>query len=108
GAASVTGGEYTIDGIVAPGTAPAGQSLDGTGAGAIPGSILATLGNGDHIIWTRVKDSAGNWSDPSGVVYTLDRINGPVNPQGGPILSNFSLDPSVTNGNTPNKIPGAV
>jgi hypothetical protein len=108
GGASVTGGEYTIDGIVAPGTAPAGQSLDGTGAGAIPGSILATLGNGDHIVWTRVHDSAGNWSDPpAGVVFTLDRVHTGANPDGGPVVSNLSVDPSVTNGATANKTPGA-
>jgi hypothetical protein len=42
------------------------------------------------------------------VVFTLDRVNGGTNPSGGPILSNLSLNPSISNGFTPNSLPGQM
>lgn len=101
----ITGGEYSVDSIVPAGTGTPGISAAGTAA--IPTSSFSTLGNGDHIIWARVKNAAGVWSDPpSGVVFTYDRLGTAPNPQGGPVLENLSVDPTVTNGNTADKTPG--
>jgi hypothetical protein len=114
---TISGGQYTIDNI------PALDALSGVPAPPPPGTISGTfpatpftipsaslggLTNGDHIIWVRVQNG-GHWSDPpSGVVFTLDRVTGGANPNGGPILTNLSLNPSVTNGSTPNSIPGSI
>jgi hypothetical protein len=116
--ATIAGGQYTIDNIPAldvngvptpPAAGSVSASFTGTAPFVIPSSTLATLTNGDHIIWVRVHDSANHWADPpSGVVFTMDRITGGANPNGGPIVSNVSLNPSVTNGSTPNSLPGQI
>jgi len=103
---TITGGEYTIDTIAPAGLAPAAQQVSAAGTATIPSSLFSTLSNGDHTIWVRVHDGAtpANWSDPpSGVTFSYDKL---TNPQGGPVIENMSLDPSITSGNNANKTPG--
>jgi hypothetical protein len=125
GGNTIAGGEWMIDTIdlAHPGSgvpAPFGGATTAAGTAAISVSALPALANGDHTIWVRLKDDKGNWSAPAGVVFTYDAITGSgttpgatkcpdsPNPLGGPIVCNLSLDPTVTNGSTPNKTPGTI
>lgn len=121
GGNTIVGGKWMIDTIDAvPGTglpAPLGGAVSGAGTASIATASL-NLSNGDHTIWVRLQDSKGNWSAPAGIVFTYDTVKAsntkttkcPDSPNdaGGPIVCNLSLDPTVTNGNTPNKTPGPI
>lgn len=53
---SVTGGQYWIDGTATPPAAP--KALTGLSATISTGALAP----GNHVVYTRVKDAAGNWS----------------------------------------------
>src|SRR5581483_11771764 len=123
----VTGAKFSVDAVPAPGFGT-DLTLSGT-TGSVSGTIqaaavIAALGpnpeNGDHTIWVRVSDGA-NWSDAVGVAFTFNRLPANMGPKavanpncneaaddGGPTLCNLSLDPTITNGSTPNKVPGPI
>ncbi len=86
--------EYAIDTLGLPGS---GSAMNGTPS-ASPASIsasiststLATLSSGNHTIYVRGQDAAGNWSAAVSVVLNLDKA--------GPTTSGLTLSPALTNG----------
>jgi len=59
--------------------------------GVIPTALLGILATGDHTIYVRGRDSAGNWGPfGSAVLNLLDHT--------GPILSSLGLSPNPSNG----------
>ncbi len=109
---AATCGEWTIDtvdtALVQSSACPGTQTISGAGSGSIPSdasSALSKLPNGDHVVWERVRDAAGDWSDPVGTVLTVDTISG--DPTGGPLLTGLHVDPTATNGTTFNKVVGS-
>jgi hypothetical protein len=122
---TITDAQYSVDAVPAPGL---GTDLPMNGTGSVSqaidtSAIITALGpnpeNGDHTIWVRVFD--GTWSDAVGVAFTFNHLPADMGPKavanancneaaddGGPTLCNLSLDPSITNGSTPTKVPGPL
>ncbi len=86
GGSSITGAEYFIDTVTGP-----AQPMTGSGAG--PVNVTATVGipSGEHIVYVRGQDSAGN----RGVFSSLLVTGGDA---AGPTTRSPSLTPSLTNG----------
>jgi len=66
GNSNIGGGEYFIDtlGVAGTGTVmtPAAASPNTTINATIPGATIGALSNGNHTVYVRAKDAAGNWS----------------------------------------------
>lgn len=93
---TVTAGELFIDSIGAPGTGS--QLLPSDGAfnsaqelalGNVPLTTVVQLTNGDHTIYVRGKDSAGNWGPVASAVLSVDKL--------APTTSGPTLTPPAAN-----------
>ncbi len=94
GGSDVTAGEYFIDtvGATGSGTAMTGAFGSPTVAvtGTIPGAIVAALSTGNHSVYVRGQDSAGNWGAVRSALLHVDTT--------GPVTSGATLTPNPTNG----------
>lgn len=93
----VSAAEMFIDTAGAPGTGVPLRAADGTfsdpveaGYADIPLTTVRTLSNGEHRIWVRAKDAAGNWGALEMTIFAVDKV--------GPTTSNTIATPSPTQG----------
>lgn len=93
---TVTTGEIFIDLLGGPGTGipmvPADGGFDTVHEGAfadVPLTTVAALSNGDHTIYVRGKDSAGNWGASGTAILTVDKL--------APTVSAISLSRTAAN-----------
>ena len=94
GGSGVNGGEYFIDGPAA-GPVGAGVAFSGLTA-SIPTGALAI---GQHIVWVRIHDAAGNWSTGTGGVRSATlTVAADTSP---PTFSSITLTPSSVVQGTP-------
>jgi FtsP/CotA-like multicopper oxidase with cupredoxin domain len=62
--------------------------------GVLPASELATLVNGNHVLWVQLSNDGGlTWGDPTGIAFTIDRA--------GPVVTPVTVEPAFTNGTEP-------
>lgn len=77
GNSNIAAGEFFIDTAGAAGTGTAMTAASASPAtsitGSIPGSTIAALTAGNHTIYVRAKDVAGNWSTTTSAVLLIDR-----------------------------------
>jgi hypothetical protein len=94
GNSNIGGGEYFIDtlGTAGTGTAmtPASTSPNTTISASIPAATISALTVGNHTVYVRARDAAGNWSTAISATLLIDRTP--------PTLSNVTVSPSPTNG----------
>jgi FtsP/CotA-like multicopper oxidase with cupredoxin domain len=86
GGSSVAGAEYFIDTVT--GT---GLPMTGSGAGSVNVTATVSIPSGQHIVYVRGQDSAGNWGVFSSVLVTGGDATGPT-------TKSPSLTPGLTNG----------
>ena len=95
-ASNVTTGEFFIDavGVAGSGTAltasPVAPST--TLTGTIPAATVAALTAGNHTVYVRAKDAAGNWGATISTVLIIDRTP--------PTFSGISISPTSINAGT--------
>jgi FtsP/CotA-like multicopper oxidase with cupredoxin domain len=65
------------------------NSPNETGRADIPLPTIAALSQGNHTIYVRSKDSAGNWGSTSSTVLVIDKL--------GPTVSGLTLNPTAAN-----------
>ncbi len=95
GAAMATGARFSVDDIGAPlnSTAlPGTVTTDGASfSGTLLVSELATLVNGNHVLWVQFTNDGGTtWGSASGIAFTIDRA--------GPVVSPVLVEPVYSNG----------
>ncbi|MFM9921089.1 multicopper oxidase domain-containing protein [Lacisediminihabitans sp. H27-G8] len=86
GGSSITGAEYFIDTVTGTGT-----SMEGSGAGGVSVTASLTIPTGQHVLYVRGQDSAGNRGVLSSVLVTGGDATGPTS-------KSPSLTPGLTNG----------
>jgi len=91
GGSNVTAAEYYIDTVVA-GTGTAMGGTFGTASVNVTATVAAP--SGQHIIYVRGQDSAGNWGVFSSVLVTGGDVVGPA-------TTSPALTPALTNGSLP-------
>jgi len=92
---AIGGGEYYIDAIGAAGTGGAMSVTSATTfSGTIPTASLSPLSAGNHTIYVRARDAAGNWSTgTASATLLIDRT--------APTFSSITLNPNSTAAGTP-------
>jgi len=91
GNSNIAGGEYFIDTAGAAGTgavmSPAAAAPSTTISASIPAATVAALTAGNHTIYVRAKDAAGNWSAAVSGTLLIDRTP--------PTFSSITLTPNA-------------
>ena len=92
GGSDVTAAEYTIDTTVGTGTAMTGSWGPSPVAvnATIPAAIVGALSTGNHTVYVRGQDSAGNWGAFTSAILKVDNT--------GPTSSGLTLTPNPSNG----------
>ena len=115
GGSAVVAAEAFVDTIGSPGTGLAlsgsfgGQSVGVSGS--LAQSVVAGLPEGNHTVWVRGRDSAGNWGVPASTVLVIDRtgpsisgVGGVPNPSQGStsvVVSGSAIDPQQGGASSP-------
>lgn len=68
---TVAGAEYSLDGAAAVAMAAADGAFDSASEGLVATLNLAPLAPGSHTVAVRAQDSAGNWSSPVSIGFTV-------------------------------------
>ncbi|HNK63852.1 MAG TPA: multicopper oxidase domain-containing protein, partial [Anaerolineales bacterium] len=96
GNSNITGGEYFIDAAGSAGTGIAmnasAPSPNASISATISSASISALTAGNHTVYVRAKDAAGNWSATTSATLTVDRTP--------PTFSSITL--------TPNSIPAGT
>lgn len=92
GGSDVANAEYFIDTLVAPGGGLALGGTFGSPTVSVSGDASALLADGDHTIYVRGHDSAGNWGPITSAVFSIDRV--------GPATTGVVLTPGAVNTTT--------
>jgi hypothetical protein len=94
---AIAGAEAFIDTVGAPGSGIHLMALDGvfndsseSGYVNIPLSTVKALADGDHTVYVRARDAAGNWGDVASTTLTVDKVR--------PTATGASVAPSPTRG----------
>ncbi len=91
GNSNIAAGEYFIDTLGAAGTGAPMTSASPAPSAAINGTISATtvsaLTAGNHTVYVRAKDAAGNWSTAISATLLIDRT--------APTFTGFTLTPNA-------------
>ena len=93
GNSNIAAGEYFIDTLGAAGTGTAMTSVYAPTAAinaTIPAGTISGLTAGNHTVYVRAKDAAGNWSTAISATLLIDRTS--------PTINNVTVVPSPTNG----------
>jgi hypothetical protein len=97
GNSNIGGGEYFIDTAGAAGT---GAAMTATAAlpnttitANIPAATIGALTTGNHTIYVRAKDAAGNWSTTTSATLLIDRT--------APTFTGISISPNSISVGTP-------
>ncbi|MBW7885531.1 MAG: multicopper oxidase family protein [Caldilineaceae bacterium] len=99
----ITAAEYTIDDTAAPASPMAAvdgafDSATENVTAAIPAATLAALTPGDHTVYVRGQDAAGNWGVYNLGVLSVDNV--------GPATSSLALNPNPSNGSADVQLSG--
>ncbi|NUQ86536.1 MAG: hypothetical protein HUU11_17690, partial [Anaerolineales bacterium] len=90
GNTNIAAGEYFIDTLGASGTGatmtPASASPNTTVTATISSTTISALTAGNHTVYVRAKDAAGNWSAPISATLLIDRT--------APTITGISLVPN--------------
>lgn len=96
GNSNIAGGEYFIDtsGTAGTGTpmAPVAASPNTTISATIPAATIGALTTGNHTVYVRAKDAAGNWSTTATATLLIDRTS--------PTFSGITLNPNSISAGT--------
>lgn len=92
GNSNISAAEFYIDSTASAATAMTGAfgSPTASVAGTITTATLATLSSGNHTIYVRGQDSAGNWGTFRPITLILDKS--------GPVTKNLGLSPNPSSG----------
>jgi hypothetical protein len=90
GNSNIAGGEFFIDTVGAVGTGTAMTASAAAPAamisGSIPATTVAALTAGNHTVYVRAEDAAGNWSSTASITLLIDRT--------APTFTSITLNPN--------------